>query len=107
MGQGDPDRAHQYLETFPAKLIPLPRVFDGLAKFVDFQANLPPAWLKVGSRVDAAAMRHGLILRLIGDRVVFAPPLVIEEDEIGEIGERLRRALDEVASDLTREAALG
>ena len=32
--------------------------------------------------VDAAAMRHGLILRVVGDRLVFAPPLVIEAHEI-------------------------
>jgi adenosylmethionine-8-amino-7-oxononanoate aminotransferase len=43
---------------------------------------------------------------VIGDRIVFAPPLVIEEDEIGEIGERLPRALDEAASELKREAAV-
>jgi putrescine aminotransferase len=52
-------------------------------------------------------MRHGLILRLIGDRVVFAPPLVIEEDDIGEIGVRLRRALDEVANELKTATAAG
>ena len=45
-------------------------------------------------------MRHGLILRVVGDRLVFAPPLVIEAYEIDEIGERLERALDDVASDL-------
>ena len=61
--------------------------------------------LKVGSRVDAAATRHGLILRVIGDRIVFAPPLVIEEQDIGEIGSRLQRALDDVASDLKSEAS--
>jgi 4-aminobutyrate--pyruvate transaminase len=55
---------------------------------------------KIGARLDAAATRHGLILRVIGDRVVFAPPLVIEEPEIDDIGERLRRALDEVAREL-------
>jgi 4-aminobutyrate--pyruvate transaminase len=73
----------------------------GLELMRDGEKRIPfDAALKVGAMVDAAAMRHGLILRLIGDRVVFAPPLVIEENEIGEIGERLRRALDEVASEL-------
>jgi 4-aminobutyrate---pyruvate transaminase len=61
------------------------------------------AALKVGNRVDDAAKRHGLILRVVGDRLVFAPPLVIEADEIEEIGIRLRRALDDVAADLKRE----
>jgi 4-aminobutyrate---pyruvate transaminase len=62
--------------------------------------------LNVGGRVDAAAKRHGLILRVVGDRLVFAPPLVIEASEIEEIGERLERALDDVAHDLGREGAL-
>ncbi len=62
--------------------------------------------LKVGARVDAAATRHGLILRVVGDRLVFAPPLVIEAHEIEEIGERLQRALDDVAGDLKSEGRL-
>src|SRR5438128_6303961 len=56
--------------------------------------------LKVGARVEAAAMRHGLILRVVGDRLVFAPPLIIEAHEIEEIGARLERALDDVAGEL-------
>jgi adenosylmethionine-8-amino-7-oxononanoate aminotransferase len=42
---------------------------------------------------------------VVGDRLVFAPPLVIEADEIREIGRRLRRALDDVADDLASKAA--
>jgi 4-aminobutyrate--pyruvate transaminase len=61
--------------------------------------------LNVGARVDAASQRHGLILRVVGDRLVFAPPLVIEASEIEEIGERLERALDDVAKDLRSEGA--
>jgi len=56
--------------------------------------------LDVGNRVGAAARKHGLILRVVGDRLVFAPPLVIEEEDIAEIGARLARALDNVAADL-------
>jgi 4-aminobutyrate---pyruvate transaminase len=58
------------------------------------------AALKVGARVDDAAKRHGLILRVVGDRLVFAPPLIIEPAEIEEIGARLKRALDDVAEDI-------
>jgi 4-aminobutyrate--pyruvate transaminase len=61
--------------------------------------------LNVGARVDAASQRHGLILRVVGDRLVFAPPLVIEASEIEEISERLERALDDVAKDLRSEGA--
>jgi 4-aminobutyrate---pyruvate transaminase len=63
--------------------------------------------LNVGARVDVASMRHGLILRVVGDRLVFAPPLIIETSEIDEIAARLERALDDVADELMREGALG
>jgi len=62
--------------------------------------------LKVGGRVDDAAKRHGLIIRVVGDRLVFAPPLVIEADDIEDIGVRLARALDDVAEDLRHDGAL-
>jgi adenosylmethionine-8-amino-7-oxononanoate aminotransferase len=47
------------------------------------------------------------MLRVVGDRLVFAPPLVIEASEIEDISERLRRAMDDVAEDLRSEGALG
>jgi adenosylmethionine-8-amino-7-oxononanoate aminotransferase len=56
--------------------------------------------LKVGARVDEAAKHHGLILRVVGDRLVYAPPLIIEPHEIAEIGARLARALDDVAREI-------
>jgi 4-aminobutyrate---pyruvate transaminase len=78
----------------------------GMELMQDREKRIPfDAELKVGARVDAAALRHGLMLRVVGDRLVFAPPLVIEAHEIEEIGRRLRRALDDVASDLTSKAA--
>src|SRR6516162_11276941 len=73
----------------------------GMELMQDCNRRIPfDSALKVGPRVDAAATRHGLILRVVGDRLVLAPPLIIEVDEINEIGRRLRRALDEVANDL-------
>jgi 4-aminobutyrate--pyruvate transaminase len=59
--------------------------------------------LKVGPRVDAAVKRHGLFLRIVGDRLVFAPPLIIEEADIHEIAKRLRLGLDDVAKELRSE----
>ena len=75
----------------------------GMELMQDGEKNIPfDSSLKVGARVDAAAMRHGLVLRVVGDRLVFAPSLIIEEDEIEEIGRRLRHALDDVAEELPR-----
>ncbi len=62
--------------------------------------------LNVGGRVAAAAGKHGLIVRVVGDRVVFAPPLVIDEDDIEQIGSRLERALYDVAEELAGEGML-
>jgi 4-aminobutyrate--pyruvate transaminase len=71
------------------------------AKRIPFDGSLG-----VGNRVGAAAQRHGLVVRVVGDRLVFAPPLIIEAGEIEEIATRFGRALDDVADDLTRERAL-
>jgi 4-aminobutyrate---pyruvate transaminase len=62
--------------------------------------------LKVGVRVDNAVKRHGLFLRIVGDRLVFAPPLIIEEAEVEEIAKRLKLGLDDVAKELKSEGAL-
>jgi 4-aminobutyrate--pyruvate transaminase len=62
--------------------------------------------LRIGARAGAAAERHGLVVRVVGDRLVFAPPLVIEPADIEEIAARLRRGLDELADELAREGAL-
>ena len=62
--------------------------------------------LKVGPRVDAAVKRHGLFLRTVGDRLVFAPPLIIEAADIEEIASRLKLGLDDVAKELKSEGVL-
>ena len=79
----------------------------GMELMRDGERRIPfDAALNVGARVDAAARRHGLMLRVVGDRLVFAPPLVIETAEIEDVSERLEHALDDVADDLGREGAL-
>jgi 4-aminobutyrate--pyruvate transaminase len=80
----------------------------GMELMRDGERRIPfDSALNVGTRVDAAAQQHGLLLRVVGDRLVFAPPLVIEASEIEDISARLERALDDVADDLKRDGALG
>jgi 4-aminobutyrate--pyruvate transaminase len=80
----------------------------GMELMRDGEGRIPfDSALNVGARVDTAAQQHGLLLRVVGDRLVFAPPLVIEASEIEDISARLERALDDVADDLKREGALG
>jgi 4-aminobutyrate--pyruvate transaminase len=59
-----------------------------------------PAEIGLGARVDANARKHGLILRVVGDRIAFSPPLIISRDEIVEVGTRLRRTLDDTCREI-------
>jgi 4-aminobutyrate---pyruvate transaminase len=79
----------------------------GMELMRDGESRIPfDAALNVGARVEAAAKRHGLLLRVVGDRLVFAPPLVIEAGEIEDVSARLERALDDVTADLGREGVV-
>jgi 4-aminobutyrate--pyruvate transaminase len=55
-----------------------------------------PAEIGLGTRVDAHARRNGLILRIVGNRIAFSPPLIITADEIRGLARRLRATLDAV-----------
>ena len=50
----------------------------------------------IAERVHQASRRRGLLHRDMGDRIAFAPPYVMSEDEIEQIGVHLKGALDEV-----------
>lgn len=53
-----------------------------------------PAPRKIGLLVQSKAEAEGLIVRAIGDRIAFSPPLIISESEIAELCARFGRALD-------------
>ena len=58
----------------------------------------------VAARCVAAAQAEGLIVRyLAGDMVSLCPPLIISPQQLGELFERLRRALDRVLEWANRE----
>ena len=50
---------------------------------------------QVGAYLTDRAAEHGLILRALGDRVAFSPPLIISEAEVAEMLARFGRALDD------------
>ena len=62
-----------------------------------------PAGLGVPVRVQDACQAAGLIVRAIGDRIAFTPPLIIDEAEIAAVCDRFGRGLDAAWSSL-REA---
>jgi 4-aminobutyrate--pyruvate transaminase len=67
----------------------------------------PATSLKVGGIVKAvyeAGLEHGIIVRPLAGCFVMAPPLIITEAEIDELGRRLRAALDRVLADLPASA---
>ncbi|MCW8163388.1 aspartate aminotransferase family protein [Verminephrobacter aporrectodeae subsp. tuberculatae] len=48
------------------------------------------------TKVRNHCFANGLVTRAVGDGLVFAPPLVITEAQIGELVHKLRKSLDEV-----------
>jgi 4-aminobutyrate---pyruvate transaminase len=50
---------------------------------------------KVGPYLLERALEHGLIIRALGDRIGFSPPLVISGDEIDDMFARFAAALEE------------
>ncbi|MFJ5487303.1 aspartate aminotransferase family protein [Hansschlegelia beijingensis] len=57
------------------------------------------------AKVVALAQEEGLIVRAIGDAVSICPPLVITEEEIDQLFDRLGRALDRAESWASSEGA--
>jgi 4-aminobutyrate--pyruvate transaminase len=49
---------------------------------------------RIGAHLVARAQAQGLIVRALGDRIAFSPPLVIAPEEIAEMFARFGRALD-------------
>jgi 4-aminobutyrate--pyruvate transaminase len=57
-------------------------------------APFDPA-LKVGPFLAERALAHGLVVRAMGDRVGFAPPLIIGRAELDELFDKFAAALED------------
>ena len=71
----------------------------GLIAGVELMADKPnrvpfPAAAAMGVQVQNACERAGLIVRAIGDRIAFTPPLIITHAEIRELCARFEQGLD-------------
>ena len=64
----------------------------GLMGAVDLQPD-PTGDGHHGARVAKAAQDEGLLYRVVGDTIALSPPMIISEDELNEIGARLKRAI--------------
>jgi 4-aminobutyrate--pyruvate transaminase len=68
----------------------------GVELMADKAARVPFAPTEaVGFRVQAACERHGLIVRAIGDRIAFTPPLILDAAEARELCRRFEAGLDD------------
>jgi beta-alanine--pyruvate transaminase len=47
--------------------------------------------------MDRAFQEHDLMLRVTGDTIALSPPLIISEDQIGELADKVRRVIRAVA----------
>ncbi|MEM6942458.1 MAG: aminotransferase [Pseudomonadota bacterium] len=62
---------------------------------------------KVGKRLADELIKHGVILRAIGDTLAFCPPMVITEDEIEAMFEPIETALDATHAWARSEGLMG
>ena len=58
---------------------------------------------RAGQYCLARCQANGLLVRAIGDVLAFCPPLIVSDDEVGEIFDRFGRSLDETLDWATRE----
>ena len=86
---------------------------EGLLGALEFVADKAgkkrfDASLKVGSRVAAACLEHGLIARAMphGDILGFAPPLIVTEADIDKIIDLTIKTVDQITKELTHDGVL-
>ncbi|SMH26492.1 aminotransferase [Mesorhizobium australicum] len=77
----------------------------GLMGALDVVADKPtkapfPSDFEVGERIAKAAFRRGLIIRPLGNSVIFAPPFIMTRSEIDTMFDIVQATLDEVLEGL-------
>jgi 4-aminobutyrate--pyruvate transaminase len=75
----------------------------GMELMQDKTTRTPFEGGRAGAAMDKYGRENGLILRIIGDRLAFAPPLIISEAEIDDMLEKLGRTLNQAHAELSAE----
>jgi beta-alanine--pyruvate transaminase len=79
----------------------LPGVLDvrtvGIAAGIDLAARLGAPGERGYEAMERAFHDEDLVIRITGDTLAIAPPLIVSEAEIGEIFEKLARVIRAVA----------
>jgi adenosylmethionine-8-amino-7-oxononanoate aminotransferase len=71
----------------------------GLTGSVGFKPATADRWptdTRAGFQVALAARRHGLVIRPLGDSILFVPPISIQADEVKHLVRAVRLAMDDV-----------
>ena len=76
-------------------------ILAGMELMRDKATRTPFEGGRAGAMMDKYGRENGLILRIIGDRVAFAPPLIITEAEVDDMLEKLGRTLDQAHRELS------
>ena len=69
----------------------------GLVAAIDLAAHPDGAGKRAFMAMDRGFHEHGLMMRITGDTLALSPPLIISEDEIGEIADKLTKIIRAVA----------
>jgi len=75
----------------------------GLTGSVEFKPAVAERWptdTRAGYRVALAARRHGLVIRPLGDSILFVPPISIQADEVKHLVRAVRLAMDDTLPNL-------
>jgi beta-alanine--pyruvate transaminase len=79
----------------------LPNVLDirtvGLVAAIDLASRPDAAGQRAFEAMDKAFRDHGLMIRITGDTIALTPPLIITEDQIGEVADKVARVIRAVA----------
>ncbi|MDP6871973.1 MAG: aminotransferase [Alphaproteobacteria bacterium] len=78
-------------------------ILAGMELMRDKATRTPFEGGRAGAVMDKFGRENGLILRIIGDRLAFAPPLIITQAEVDEMLEKLGRTLDQAHAELMAE----
>ncbi|MDH3742327.1 MAG: aminotransferase class III-fold pyridoxal phosphate-dependent enzyme, partial [Hyphomicrobiales bacterium] len=59
--------------------------------------------MMVGAKAAAFAQEHGLMVRAMVDAIGICPPLIIQEDELNELFDRIEKALEDTEAWVSKE----
>ncbi|MDJ1157891.1 aspartate aminotransferase family protein [Chelatococcus sp. SYSU_G07232] len=79
----------------------LPNVLDirtiGIVGAVDLAPKPDAVGKRAYEAMDVAFREHDLMIRITGDTIALSPPLILREDDIGEIADKLAKVIKAVA----------